>query len=93
MVIDDETGFVESLNWETRDLTETRDYAVTTTNRHEVSEMVACFDADWERTAFAPGSEVAAHLVPESTAASGSPSSSTRPSTRCTCRTSATRTR
>ena len=24
MVIDDETGFVESLNWETRDLTETR---------------------------------------------------------------------
>ncbi len=28
MVIDDTTGFVESLNWETRDLTETRDYAV-----------------------------------------------------------------
>ncbi len=57
MVIDDETGFVESLNWETRDLTETRDYAVTTTNRREVDEMVACFDADWERTAFAPGSK------------------------------------
>ena len=55
MVIDDETGFVESLNWETRDLTETRDYAVTTTNRHEVAEMVACFDADWERKKFAPG--------------------------------------
>ena len=28
MVIDDEIGFIESLNWETRDLTETRDYAV-----------------------------------------------------------------
>ena len=30
MVVDDATGFVESLNWETRDLTETRDYAVVT---------------------------------------------------------------
>jgi phosphatidylserine/phosphatidylglycerophosphate/cardiolipin synthase-like enzyme len=54
MVIDDETGFVESLNWETRDLTETRDYAVVTTNKHEVAEMVACFEADWAREKFAP---------------------------------------
>ena len=46
MVIDDETGFVESLNWEPRDLTETRDYAVVTTKKHEEKEMVACFDAD-----------------------------------------------
>src|SRR5213075_729881 len=30
MVIDDEIGFVKSLNWETRNLTETRDYAVIT---------------------------------------------------------------
>src|ERR1700745_3863967 len=30
MVVDDASGFVESLNWETRDLTETRDYAVVT---------------------------------------------------------------
>ena len=28
MVIDGAVGFVESLNWETRDLTQTRDYAV-----------------------------------------------------------------
>jgi cardiolipin synthase len=54
MVIDDETGFVESLNWETRDLTETRDYAVVTTKKHEVAEMVACFEADWARQTFAP---------------------------------------
>ncbi len=54
MVIDDETGFVESLNWETRDLTETRDYAVVTTRRHEVGEMVDCFEADWARHDFAP---------------------------------------
>jgi phosphatidylserine/phosphatidylglycerophosphate/cardiolipin synthase-like enzyme len=54
MVIDDATGFVESLNWETRDLTETRDYAVVTTHALEVREMVACFDADWHQKKFAP---------------------------------------
>jgi phosphatidylserine/phosphatidylglycerophosphate/cardiolipin synthase-like enzyme len=54
MVIDDEFGFVESLNWETRDLTETRDYAVTTTKKLEISEMIDCFDADWAKQAFVP---------------------------------------
>jgi cardiolipin synthase len=54
MVIDDETGYVESLNWETRDLTETRDYAVVTTHEPEVDEMMACFEADWNRRKFAP---------------------------------------
>jgi cardiolipin synthase len=54
MVIDDATGFVESLNWETRDLTETRDYAVVTTHKVEVSEMMACFEADWARQKFEP---------------------------------------
>ena len=39
MVIDDETAFVQSLNWETRNLTETRDYAVVTTHKHEVAEI------------------------------------------------------
>ena len=48
------TGFVESLNWETRDLTETRDYAVVTTHELEVAEMVECFDADWEHKKFEP---------------------------------------
>jgi cardiolipin synthase A/B len=57
MVIDDATGFVESLNWETRDLTETRDYAVVTTHGIEVEEMVKCFDADWERKSFKPNPE------------------------------------
>jgi len=57
MVIDDETGFVESLNWETRALTETRDYADVTTNNHEVAEMVACFEADCARQKFAPAPE------------------------------------
>jgi phosphatidylserine/phosphatidylglycerophosphate/cardiolipin synthase-like enzyme len=54
MVIDDEVGFVESLNWEPKDLTETRDYAVVTEHGLEVKEMVACFDADWEQKDFKP---------------------------------------
>ena len=54
MVIDGKFGFVESLNWETRDLTETRDYAVSTTHPVEVSEMLNCFDADWNHQKFEP---------------------------------------
>ena len=54
MVIDEEIGFVESFNWESRDLTVTRDYAVITTDKSEVAEMVACFEADWVREDFTP---------------------------------------
>ena len=54
MVIDEEVGFVESFNWESRDLTVTRDYAVITTDKSEVAEMVACFEADWVREEFTP---------------------------------------
>jgi phosphatidylserine/phosphatidylglycerophosphate/cardiolipin synthase-like enzyme len=61
MVIDDATAFVKSLNWATKNLTETRDYAVVTRHRHEVDEIVECFEADWHRTAFAPGGE--SHLI------------------------------
>ena len=54
MVIDDKVGFIESLNWETRDLTVTRDYAVETTCKREVAEMVRCFNADWDGRLFEP---------------------------------------
>jgi phosphatidylserine/phosphatidylglycerophosphate/cardiolipin synthase-like enzyme len=54
MVIDDRIGFIESLNWEVRGFTETRDYAVETTNSSEVMEMVRCFDADWTEQPFVP---------------------------------------
>jgi cardiolipin synthase A/B len=54
MVIDGRVGYIESLNWETRDLTETRDYAIETTSKAEVAEMVRCFDADWEERPFEP---------------------------------------
>ena len=57
MVIDQTVGFVESFNWETRDLTVTRDYAVVTTHSVEVDEMNACFEADWNRKQFNPGAD------------------------------------
>jgi cardiolipin synthase A/B len=57
MVIDSSVGFIESLNWETRDLTETRDYAVETTSKPEVAEMVRCFDADWNEQPFEPAAD------------------------------------
>lgn len=52
MVVDDHTAFVGSLNWTTRNLTETRDYAVVTTSDHEVAEILECFETDWHRKAF-----------------------------------------
>jgi cardiolipin synthase len=61
MVIDNSIGFIESLNWETRDLTETRDYAVETTKKSEVAEMIRCFDADWAGRPFTP--EAASQLI------------------------------
>jgi cardiolipin synthase len=61
MVVDEGVAFVKSLNWATKNLTETRDYAITTTHKHEVSEIIACFDADWERRDFQPGDSP--HLI------------------------------
>ena len=61
LVVDDETAFIQSLNWETKNLTVTRDYAVVTSHRHEVDEVIHCFDADWERQPFNPGDD--SHLI------------------------------
>ncbi len=61
MVVDDQTAFVMSLNWETRNFTETRDYAVVTKHGHEVGEVIECFDADWDRKSFTPGEH--SHLI------------------------------
>ncbi|NYF88694.1 phospholipase D-like domain-containing protein [Tunturiibacter empetritectus] len=61
MVIDDRMAFVESLNWETKNLTETRDYAIVTTHKHEVEEIMECFDADWKREHFNAGEH--SHLI------------------------------
>ncbi len=61
MVVDDETAFVMSFNWEPKNLTETRDYAVVTSAQHEVAEIMECFDADWTRKTFTPGEQ--SHLI------------------------------
>ena len=63
MVVDDKTAFVKSLNWQSENLTETRDYAIITTDPHEVAEIIDCFEADWSRQDFASGTS-AADLVP-----------------------------
>ena len=57
MVVDDETAFVKSLNWTTKNLTQTRDYAIATSRRHEVAEITDCFEADWHRQAFDPAAD------------------------------------
>jgi cardiolipin synthase len=57
MVIDEKLGFVKSLNWETKNLTETRDYAIITSHHKEVEEIALCFEADWNRTDFNPGDD------------------------------------
>jgi phosphatidylserine/phosphatidylglycerophosphate/cardiolipin synthase-like enzyme len=54
LVVDGEQAFVMSLNWETRNVTETRDYAIVTKHAEEVGEVAACFDADWQRKEFKP---------------------------------------
>jgi cardiolipin synthase len=61
MVVDDATAFVKSLNWETKNLTETRDYAIITSYKHEVREIIKCFEADWKRKPFDTGEH--AHLI------------------------------
>ncbi|RZU41455.1 phospholipase D-like domain-containing protein [Edaphobacter modestus] len=61
MVIDDAVAYIQSLNWETRNLTETRDYAIVTSHKHEVDEVIQCFDADWDRTEFVSGDH--SHLI------------------------------
>ncbi len=61
MVVDAKTAFVKSLNWETKNLTVTRDYAIVTTHKREVREIMECFEADWKRKKFDTGED--AHLI------------------------------
>jgi cardiolipin synthase A/B len=52
MVADDTVAYIKSFNWDVKNLTQTRDYAVVTTHVPEVAEVIRCFDADWERKPF-----------------------------------------
>jgi cardiolipin synthase len=55
MIVDDRWAIIQSMNWDTKNLTQTRDYAITTSHSSEVSELIACFEADWSRQKFNPG--------------------------------------
>src|SRR6201996_7952128 len=57
MVVDNATAFVKSLNWQSENLTETRDCAIITSEPHEVAEIINCFEADWSRQDFASGKQ------------------------------------
>jgi len=61
MVVDEKSAFVNSLNWTTKNLTETRDYAVITEAKRDVAEVVDCFEADWHRESFTPRKQ--SHLI------------------------------
>jgi len=61
MVVDEGHAFVMSLNWATKNLTETRDHAVVTTKPRDVREVSEGFDADWHRQTFTPSRD--SHLV------------------------------
>lgn len=52
MIVDGRVGFIKSLNWTAKNFTHTRDYAVETTDQAEVAEILAGFNADWDRTDF-----------------------------------------
>jgi cardiolipin synthase len=61
MVVDESAAFIKSLNWDKKNLVETRDYAIVTTKHFEVQEIIACFEADWRREDFDSGEN--AHLI------------------------------
>ena len=66
MVVDDETAFVKSLNWETKNFTETRDYAIAdlaTATKSKRSWRAS--KADWHREGLRPRSGGASDLVPD----------------------------
>jgi cardiolipin synthase A/B len=52
MVVDDAVAYIKSFNWDLKNLSETRDYAIVTTHEPEVAEVIRCFEADWERKPF-----------------------------------------
>src|SRR5204862_6702253 len=57
----DTTGFVKSVNGATKNLSETRDYAVITAHARETDEIVQGFEADWHRQRFSQSAD--SHLI------------------------------
>jgi cardiolipin synthase A/B len=58
MVIDKQLAFVATFNWAPKYFGETRDYGVTTTDPLQVAQIIACFQADWDRADFKLSNDV-----------------------------------
>lgn len=58
MVIDYRMAFIKSLNWESRNFIETRDYAIITYHPLEIKDIILCFEADWQRQPFDPAANL-----------------------------------
>jgi cardiolipin synthase len=54
MVIDGTRSLIATFNFVEKYFTETRDYGIVTSDRREVGQVVAGFEADWKRKRFAP---------------------------------------
>lgn len=54
VVVDERVALIATFNMCTKYFTETRDYGIVTTVPHQVAEIVAGFEADWQRTPFTP---------------------------------------
>jgi len=52
MVVDEESVWIGSMNWDPDNFEAARDFAVVSTDPDEVAEVIECFEADWSRQAF-----------------------------------------
>ena len=87
------TAFVKSLNWETKNFTETRDYAIVTSHTARSRRNDRLLRSGLEPQGVPASRALAISSGAAVTAGTASRSSSTRPNILSSCRTSATRTR
>ena len=59
MVIDGTRALIATFNFVDKYFTETRDYGIVTSDRREVAQVVAGFEADWKRKPFSPDERAA----------------------------------
>ena len=91
MVVDDNTAFVKSLNWQTKNLTETRDYAVVTSHASRGRRSHRVLRGRLEPQGLSVARDTLISSGAREMAATASPPSSTAPSTRCSSKTNAIR--
>jgi phosphatidylserine/phosphatidylglycerophosphate/cardiolipin synthase-like enzyme len=54
IVVDGERALIATFNLSSKYFSQTRDYGILTHDPNHVSEVIACFEADWKREPFAP---------------------------------------